>query len=168
MLAVQSRYRHYRGKIPRAWDCVSAWELQRPLRSRVPISLEVVRFLFASACSWALEEKSQGCMLFSLAIFLLLGYHGMMRPGELLNLKVEDLSSSHTGAPLSLAIAIRTPQIRKHGGRHQFVLIEDRHAIAWAEWLVQSIPTFVEIWPSSPARFRSLFRSSAQMFVVQS
>ena len=36
-LVAQTNFRHYKGKLPRAWDCISTWEAERPFRNRTPL-----------------------------------------------------------------------------------------------------------------------------------
>ena len=52
LLAVQTKHRHLRHGLPRAWDCLRSWAGQRARGTRVPISEELLRYMFAVALSW--------------------------------------------------------------------------------------------------------------------
>ena len=54
VLSAQTATRSLRGHITRAWDCIKSWQLQRPLKSRVPMPHIVLQGFFAMAIALAL------------------------------------------------------------------------------------------------------------------
>ena len=162
VLSAQTRFRHYRGKIPRAWDCLSSWEATRPFRSRTPIGRDLVYFLSAVAFSWGVEVGSRANHMLPMSILLRVGYHGLLRPGEIANLRVEDVSVSLSVYRPNAVLAIRSPKTRNWNGRHQFVLIEDLSTVQWLKWLVDNVPKTTKVWTGSAATFRTSFLQLTQ------
>ena len=160
ILGLQTRYRYVRGHLPRSWDCLSAWEDSRPRGHRTPLTLELVRYLFTVAVSWSLEDRARAALLLPLAVLLLVGFEGLLRPGELVGLRRGDilLPRPHSLSK-NVVIAIRSPKNRKYFGRQQFVTITDPMCIRWLSWLIELLPSPVKLWPSSPSVFRATFQT---------
>ena len=58
------------------------------------IGRDLVYFLSAVAFSWGVEVGSRANHMLPMSILLRVGYHGLLRPGEIANLRVEDVSVS--------------------------------------------------------------------------
>ena len=161
ILHTQTTHRHLKGKLARAWDSVKSWSLEVPCTNRLPLPFFLLEVLFYTCVSQAYAHKRHSPVLSlkfaSFGILLLLGFHGLLRPGELLHLRVADiLVPSTPNSPL--IIAIRRPKTRLAFGRIQHVLVQDPKTIAWTSWLLSSWPKNRQLWPFSIASARSLFR----------
>ena len=111
ILGMQTRYRRIRGFIPRAWDCIGVWEARREHRSRSPIDVKIVDYLFAVCVSWACDCAERACSLYSMAVLMKLAFYGLMRPGEFLSLRAEDVSiSSASDVDQYAVLAVKTPK----------------------------------------------------------
>ena len=160
VLACQTRYRFLKGNIPRSWDCLRSWQAQKAWRNRVPITPELMRTVFTAALNWALIDSSLAQLLFPFCVLVRVGFHGLLRPGEIANLVAGDVRLPLSPANGEAAvIAIRSPKTRFHYGRKQFALITDVGTVAYLRWLVADLPPHVKLWPSDANRFRSLFAS---------
>ena len=77
------------------------------------------------------------------ALALWLGFVGLFRPAEILQLKVGDLSFSSPGGGLGqdpgLVVVIRNPKTRRIWHK-QFVLCRDDRLERWLKWWVQGVP----------------------------
>ena len=93
ILSVQAVRRELRGKLGRCWDCIKAWQLETPLKSRVPMPEDLVRAFFAFAIAEGLAATKDRELLthFAFALLIRVGFECLLRPGELLKLKVKDL-----------------------------------------------------------------------------
>ena len=80
--AVIDRFPHYRGLVSAAWQTLKKWEEAEPMER----SMIMPAALFKAAVSL--------CILWSwkkVAAVLLLGFHGLLRPNEILPLRRADL-----------------------------------------------------------------------------
>ena len=85
-----------------------------------------------------LRKQAWAC---ALAVWL--GFVGLLRPAEILQLKVGDLSFSSPGGGLGqdpgLVVVVRDPKTRRIW-RKQFVLCRDDRLERWLKWWVQGMP----------------------------
>jgi len=66
VLAVQTLFRHLKGRLRPAWDSISSWRLREPVRSRVPMRIEFLIGLCRYGCL-AAARLDQGRALLWLA-----------------------------------------------------------------------------------------------------
>ena len=159
LLGLQAEFRHVRYKIPRAWDCVGSWDGRRTHSNRLPMNSQITEFLSSVALSWGLEQTSWALPLVVFSVLIRVGFNGLLRPGELLNLRSQDVSVSDVWDDHQyLVLAIRNPKTRRFGGRHQHVVIHDKFCIGWLRWLCRDLPPSMKIWPFSQDVFRTWFR----------
>jgi hypothetical protein len=168
LLAVQTKHRHLRHCLPRAWDCLRSWAGQAAWGTRVPISEELLQYLFAVALSWGLEAQEQSTYLICLAVLMRVAFYALLRPGELIALRVLDVRLPSPLEQTQVAvIAIATPKTRHHHGRVQFATLRDTATVAWLRWLISELPRAARLWPSDSGRFRSVFNGVAVRACVQ-
>ena len=74
VLGAQSKWRHVRKHIPRAWDAIRSWHLKGSWGSRAPMPNEVLQAMFLAALSWGFEEPQLATWLIPLAILIRVGY----------------------------------------------------------------------------------------------
>ena len=160
VLAVQTTFRHLKGHLRRAWDALQSWHLARPVRSRVPIRVELLKGIchFAVLCALNLDTGSYlAWMLF--AVCMRTGFYGLMRPKELLNMTTNCIRVPMEGGFAEAFVAVLTvlePKNRAAGGRLQARLVRDRDSVLWLTWAVRSLPKNSRLWPFSRQRFTAL------------
>lgn len=96
-----------------------------------------------------------------LSALLLVGFFGLMRPGELLCLRARDviLPNSMLLAGEFAVIRIAKPQNARQMGSQQYVEIRHPDAIAWLSWLkCQSAKPDSLLWQSTATKFRVMFK----------
>ena len=158
VLGLQTEFRYVRFKLPRTWDSISSWNSERLRRSRTPIDENCILFMSFVALSWAFEEPKLAHLLFPFSVLIRLAFYGLLRPGEMLQLRTKDTHVANEEDRPQLAIlAIQTPKTRRFAGRQQFVVIKDVYVIAWLRWLTHGLPPSLILWPSSSNMFRTIF-----------
>jgi len=116
-----------------------------------------------TALSWGLEGGSRASMLITMFVLVRVGFFCLLRPGELVNLRVGDVRLPGAGAlTTSAVLAIRSPKNKRYFGQNQFVIVEDVVCIMWLRWLLRGLPREVTLWPSSPESFRVLFKKVSE------
>ena len=137
VLAVQKHFRA-RNHLIESWSCIKTWKLHTPHRKRLPISFNIVQGMCLCLLNRAGYLTGQDrCNCISLVVFLVVGFFGLLRPGEIFRLRFDDI-----GLPTDMAIAgekvavimIKEPKNRLTYGRNQFVHLEDPLAIVWISW----------------------------------
>ena len=151
-LAAQHWHLHLRYRLPRTWQALSAWQLERPLQSRKPMPFVMVML---EAIAWALQVPSHAKFMVPLAVLTMVGFHGCLRVGELCGLRAQDidLPSSMLGSMYKVVIALRDPQNRAVMGRLQFITIEDVSTMKWLEWLIADMAPEQRLWQWKQSRF---------------
>ena len=91
VLAVQSADRALRGQLKRAWDAVASWQLQAPLRNRRPVPADVSSGIALALVLHGSRQPREFTKFWVAGMLVRLGFGGLMRPGEFLNLTFGDL-----------------------------------------------------------------------------
>ena len=168
ILSAQTAFRCLKGCLGRAWDCISSWKLQCPLRSRIPMPLLIMQamFLMSIANGLTAMRNSERLAAFSFAVLVRLGHHCLLRPGEILKLVVADIrlpnarASAAQGEPEVAILRLRDPKNKASLGRFQFALVKDISIVRWLAWLVSDCPPEMRLWPGDGRRFSLLFRQT--------
>ena len=127
--------RHYvlLGHIRPAWRLITSWERGEPLDMRTPLPFTAWRAMFATTAIWG---------WFAYGVALGLGFHCLLRPGEILGLTWADIllgSRLHSSDGCGV-VALRQPKTRFTGGRVQHVLI----LCDWLAWYLASVKAFFQ------------------------
>ena len=129
---------------------------------RVPLPEPILRFLVLIALmNGFISQPLQAAEWITLAVALLTGSHGLMRPGEIVaptRRMVILPGDSWLGFNEKAVIAVERPKNRRHAARQQFHVIEDERAVAWLSWYCAGLPAFVRLFAISRLRFKNLFR----------
>jgi hypothetical protein len=159
LLAIQTHWRHLRGRLGRGWDALRSWGLQRPQRSRLPLPWEVLKAMVGLAFCLGLEGGRKATAFFSMSVLLRVGFYGLLRPAEICSLRCRDICSPRPRDPEGvLVLGLREPKNRSTLGRNQFALIKNAECIEWVRWLCHGLPEECNLWPGSQARFGHMFR----------
>ena len=161
LLALQRQYTH---SLPRGWKALAGWNELKGRQSRVPLPFDILQAMVLTALGMALQSFLSPSLLWTSAVLIQVGFCGLLRPKEIVNLRRCDvIFSDDTGlfsqnSEVSKAVLrIRTPKNRAHWGFQQFVVIETPSVVAWQQWLVSGLLPNQKLWPSSQDRFRKVF-----------
>ena len=152
VLAVQTKYFHLRGRIPRPWDALRGWKRNVRVKSRVPMLTIVLRCLFAEGLLHGLRHPRTAHFYICGAILLRVGFEALLRPQELMALTARDVSFVFFNQAWTAVLAIIDPKNRSSYGTFQFARVYDESVVKWLRWLVAGLPPAVKLWPSGRPR----------------
>ena len=159
ILAVQTCHRHLKGSLGRAWDCLRSWQLKLPTWSRIPIPILVLRSMFATALTCAIQEPAHCCHWFVFAILIRIGCSGLLRLGELMKLTAADVRVPQSSwEPQAVVLRFTEPKNKSCLGRFQFTSIHDGGIVAWLRWLTAGMEPTARLWPGSQALFPNVWQ----------
>ena len=151
---------------------MKSWEEQKPSGLRPPIPLPLLCVMVCKARLLAHESADQkSCdawMIFS--ALLLVGFFGLLRPGELLALRAADATlpnSLAVGCSFAVIRLVR-PKNARQMGRLQFTELRHPDAVNWLCWLKMRAPQEHAVrWPGTAAKFRHMFKDRLQCYENQ-
>ena len=95
----------------------------------------------------------------SAAVLVRVGFHCLLRPGELCKLVVEDLYFPQTTWDTPMCVLrLRDPKNRASLGRFQFAIVRDTSLIKWLRWLTDGCAPQTKLWAGSGAKFAKTFK----------
>ncbi|CAE7454060.1 SUF4 [Symbiodinium sp. CCMP2592] len=144
--AVVDRFKHFRPSFGAAWSILTRWEEEEPIERSMVMPEAVFRAAVAVALLWQWPH---------FAAALLLGFHGLLRPGELLSLRRKDLILPRdllTAVPLAY-VTILGSKTRRFLQR-QHAKISDICTVKFLDALFGHLPGIVPLFGCSPAVFR--------------
>lgn len=122
-----------------AWRAIQGWRSLRTTKSRIPITAYVLEGVVLEGIfeGWKTDgwERQQ---MWASALALWLGFYCLLRPSEVLQLKVGDLSFSGPGTKTrdpGMVVVVRTPKTKRIWHR-QFVLCREERLERWLRWWV--------------------------------
>ena len=147
--AVVQKYGWLRTVLAGPWNLVRTWESLEPSRHHSPIPRQVMFALAATALAWDWPK---------IAVLLVLGFFGLLRPSELIALRRSDLAlpTDHWDGPV-VYIRVGTPKTRSKAARDQHVRIDEPYIAQWITKILTSTPSWSRIWHGSLAAFKTRF-----------
>ena len=132
------------------WKVIAAWEREEPSEPRSPIPVHWVQALVLGALSI-------GWM--SMALSLLLGFFGLLRPIELFTLRRRDLllSADH-GLGSFLMVQLLGPKSRWRGRPNEYVRIDEQPVVQAVAKLAARLKPAQPVWSYSPSTFGARLR----------
>ena len=105
LAALQDAQPHLKGKLKSSWRLMKTWVTHEIPNRAPPLSLEALHLLVGYALfkQWHL-----------FALSLLLAFHGLLRTGELLNLKAKNITVSQPKGPAVISLGL-TKSGKRHG-----------------------------------------------------
>jgi hypothetical protein len=171
VLFVQTEWRGLKGHLRLSWDSVATWRLTQPVRSRVPLRVEVmIALCYVGLVKALVLDPARSPLWLAFASLLRLGFFGLFRPKELFNLRGENLMVPRPGthARLQCVVAsISDPKNRAVMGRVQVRLVRDPVAVQWAAWYAAGVPDEGLLWPFGPAAFARALRDSLRFLGLE-
>ena len=136
ILAVQFLKPQYRSLLPRAWQTLKAWEASRPWRSRTPFTNETLEYMVLQFICRAIEAARalDGFIWLRMAAALLLGFYGLLRPGEYLSVRREDLHLVRVpSGEWKILVGLKQTKTtgRPFAGRAPFTIVVRPGAVRW-------------------------------------
>ncbi len=118
LAAIQFFHRALHGQLRPAWQSVKAWKHAEPGELRAPIPPSVL---------WGLMALALGTSMTSLAVLLAVGYHALLRPGEMCRLERRHVrlpgdSGWHSNVGM---VVITDPKTARTAARVQHVVLHD-------------------------------------------
>ena len=170
ILFVQVLRPRTRHRLKSAWSCLKAWEETQPsrLRSPLPVGLLIgmccrARLVAAETVTEPMKNK-----WYIFSALLGAGFFGLLRPGELYNLKKGDVGPPNQlsfGTPC-VTLKIDKPKNFRQLGHSQFVVISQPDVCNWLSWTAHVTKTSEDrLWKSSPSDFRRMFKGCCEQLV---
>ena len=141
-----------RGRLRRAWSSIRAWKLAQPPALRLPALASVTRAVVVRA----LEHRCP-----RVAVLVWIGFHGMLRPQELLSMRASHavfIDEADPDVPPSrVALAIPQPKTRRTGAREQFVMLDEPGLLILLSAVKAATPPNGLIWNGSADNLRQRY-----------
>ena len=161
ILGLQIRFPRLKTHLVATWRALNRWEKVQGTRPRTPMCLELVNFLFLLCLELSSRASAgEASLWLALGVIVRMGFHGLMRPGEILARSWTDISFVTPPLRSVLAIiAIGTPKTRRlrAAGRTQFTTVRDHPTVLWLQALKCHQRGKGKPWPSTRTMFRAMF-----------
>ncbi len=139
--AIQDKRPALKRNLPAAWRAHAAWTFLEPSEFRTPWPWELVlAVVYMALCA----------QRWDLAIWLLLSFEGLLRPGETCALVRGDLrlpSDFTYGNKDVVIITIRVPKTRRRSANTQHILLRDRRTLRLLEAFAKHRPAGEILFP---------------------
>ena len=147
--AVAQRFGWVRSALAGPWGLIRTWEMLEPVQHHPPMPVQVVRALAVTAMVWKWHH---------VAVSLVLGFFGLLRPSELIGLRRRDLMlpSDHFSTE-ALYLRVGQPKTRHRAAASQHVRIDEQGVPEWVDLMLQEMPPWRKIWHGSWASFKHRF-----------
>ena len=155
LAAIQDLQPHTKGTIPGAWRLLRAWHVNE-IPSRAPPLPEVC---LHAMLGWCLFKEE-----FKFGLSLLVGYFGLLRTGELLELRSNHCSVQKANKPAVLSLGL-TKSGKRMGAAESVTLTVELALIWLCKWKNSARPH--EPLCETPAQWRSKFNECVQAVGLQ-
>eukprot|EP00438_Fugacium_kawagutii_P012952 Skav231711 [mRNA] locus=scaffold1306:254871:262207:+ [translate_table: standard] len=147
LAAIQDAQPQVRGSLPGTWRLLKTWNTTELPNRAPPMPLEILEALVGYA-----TFKNQPLM----ALSLLLGFHGLLRTGEILGLAKKDFSVTHNSS--SVIISLGLTKTGQRQGALESVKISDVDITRRVKQWLSSAPSSANL-TGSPSQWRAAFNS---------
>ena len=148
--AVTARRPSLRKQLFSAWDLAFNWVVDEPHEHNAALPLSVLLALASLALLWGWSRE---------AAIILLGWSGILRIGEILNAKRQDLVLPCDAAPgvWYALLKIHQPKTRGRAARHQSARIDSSDVVQLLAAVYGKLPPSAKLWHLSPSTLRKRF-----------
>ena len=163
ILAMQHVHRELKGQLRKSWELARAWNLSLPVGMRTPMPLQIMWTLVAVCLSLAAAAgEANAARYIAGAVSLLVGFHGLLRPGELCQVRRRHclLPDGFSLAGPVATIALENPKNRSFIGRNQVAIIRDKPTLRWLSWWMDGVGDDALLMPGGPPAFRAVLDSA--------
>ena len=144
--ACADRFKHYRSFYASAWAVLSRWEEEEPGERSMIIPVSVFKAAVCLAILWGWPVFAAG---------LLIGFNGLLRPGEFLRLRRRDLILPRDVlSDIPLAYVCILGAKTKRFMQRQHAKISDATTVLFLDRLFGHLAPSVPLFSSSPSVFR--------------
>ena len=162
VLGVQRAWRISGSSLPGTWAALKSWRALAPARSRLPMTWYTFQgFLMTCLAKGGAAQGHVRFLWWALMMGSWLSFVALLRPGELLALKREDITLPMRGSEgedsPGMVVVIRKPKTRRVY-RTQFVLVKQGPLIEWMRWWVQGFRRHRKLFPLERHQWAELFR----------
>ena len=135
-----------------AWDLGFSWSKQEPSQHHIPMPVPILLSMLVTGLMWGWRRF---CGIIAL------GFGGLLRPGELVAAKREDLLLPiDTGFSVPFALmSIKEPKSRFTYARHQSTKIDSEDLVQLLSFSFSDLRPHEKLWPYSAQILRSRFKS---------
>ena len=125
------------------WSAIRGWRALQPVKSRVPISRMLLQALLITSLARGNAESGRTREIWwSSMLACWLCFEGLLRPGELCQLRVADIDLPMDGweatENVGMILTVRKPKTRRIY-HTQFVLTKNVSLIRWMSWWMQGL-----------------------------
>lgn len=147
----------WKGHLLRAWRSIKVWKDLHPWHNHIPCPIRVWLAMVSLSCLWSWP---------SMAVCLLIAFSGMMRPGEVVGLRLEDLMFPDTGYQSVdvLFVRVQKPKMRRLNARREFVKITDPYVCECIRRYKVGRDPKSRLWKSSYASFSQAHAALVSFF----
>ena len=145
-----------RHKLPGSWRLLKTWAINEVPNRAPPLPEHVVHAM----CGWACFHKR-----YSFAVSLLVGFYGMLRTGEILNVRRSDFVVDLNQRKVLLALGL-TKAGKRVGAAESVVLGFDVVVTAVRHWI--SLAKSRESLTPAPAKWRAIFNECLEALKITS
>jgi len=139
--ALTQKYGFLRHSLGGPWDILRTWDTLEPGQHHLPIPLSVLRAL---CWNWS-----------KFAVTLALGFYGLLRPSESINMRRQDVSLPHEHLQGDvLYLRVGQPKTRNKAAKQQHVRVDEPGLAFWVETILFSVPMYSRIWHGSLRAFQ--------------
>ena len=146
-----------KGKLSGAWQLFGVWKMQEPPCRAAPMTRQMCMALAAHSFVTLRDPE--------FAISLLVGFHGLLRPGEILKLRRCDFVFAPHGQSMVLLLGFTKGGLRK--GCSEFVHVDCPFCtqVAWMHFENRNFSDVGEkLYSGSEKKWRDRFEQSLQLF----
>lgn len=172
VLSLQRAFRISGSGLKGTWLAIKNWKASLPHHTRVPLSRSgmeaLVLTMFASGASSCGYDRRTW---WACALATWLSFVCLLRPGETLKLRVDDLTfpdgSSLVEGAAGLVVVVRNPKTKRIW-KTQFVLCSENPLIQWLAWWVRGIPRHQWLFPLTRYVWNTRFNSGLDRLALRS
>jgi len=135
-------------------------------RHRAPLPQRLLLPLSCCCLDAAFQHPQQALYLISAALVFMLAFKALLRPGEMVRLRAQDLSVEWDDGILVTVVAITMPKNRRAMGLTQFRMVRDTPTSLLLQWIVKGLPGRVKIWPSDRQKLVWYFEAVLERLAV--
>ena len=145
-----------RGCLPGAWRLLKTWSLNEVPNRAPPLP----EYVMHAMCGWAAFKG-----YYSFSVSLLLGFYGMLRTGELLNVRRKDLLSQPGGRTILLNLGM-TKGGKRAGAAESVVIGHDVVVGPLLQWM--KIAPAQQLLTPPPGKWRAMFNEALVALKIDS
>ena len=145
--AVVQKFAFLRTFVTGPWRLLTTWECIAPGKVHPPLPLPLLKALATTALTWGWTR---------FALLLLVGFYALLRPCELIALKVSDLlMASQTGLDNVMFIRLQLVKSRTRGARVQSVRLDVPYVVNFSKKCFKTMQPNEGLWLHSMNLFRT-------------